>query len=109
MRIRRGGWVYRLMRHLHERALQSEKDRVILDAALGHAYEGLVITDAEGVIRKVNRAYATFLGLEIEQMDGKHCTQVVENTRMHIVAKTGVPELAQVQKIRGHDMICHRI
>src|SRR6266568_347508 len=109
MRIRRGRWVYRLMRHLHERALQSEKDRVILDAALAHAYEGLVITDAEGVIRKVNRAYATFLGLEIEQMVGKHCTQVVENTRMHIVAKTGVPELAQVQKIRGHDMICHRI
>ena len=33
------------MRHLHERALQSEKDRVILDEALGHAYEGLVITD----------------------------------------------------------------
>ena len=36
-------------------------------------------------------------------------TDVVENTRMHIVARTGVPEIAHVQKIRGHEMICNRV
>ena len=81
----------------------------MLEEALGHAYEGILITDAEGLILKSNEAYARFLGLPLEDMIGRHVTEVVENTRMHIVAKTGVPEIAQLQKIRGHEMICHRI
>jgi transcriptional regulator with PAS, ATPase and Fis domain len=36
-------------------------------------------------------------------------TEVVENTRMHIVARTGVAEIAQIQKICGHEMVCSRI
>ncbi len=109
MKILRQGWVHRLLIGLAQRARQSEKERVMLEEALGHAYEGLMITDAEGQIIKANRTYATFLGLRLEDMIGKHCTEVIENTRMHIVAKTGVPEIAQVQKIRGHEMICSRI
>src|SRR6185369_17472847 len=45
----------------------------------------------------------------IEELVGRHVTEVVENTRMHIVAQTGKPEIAQIQKINGHEMICHRI
>ena len=81
----------------------------MLEEALGHAYEGLMITGPDGTIIKINRAYATFLGSRVEDLVGKHCTEVIENTRMHIVAKTGVPEIAQVQRIHGHDMICSRI
>jgi transcriptional regulator with PAS, ATPase and Fis domain len=81
----------------------------MLEEALGHAYEGLMITDPQGIIIKINRTYATFLGVRVEDCVGKHCTEVIENTRMHVVAKTGVPEIAQVQRIHGHDMICSRI
>ena len=109
MRIRRGGWVHRLLRALASRARESAKDAGMLEEALGHAYEGLIITDPSGKILKANQAYADFLGLRLDEMIGRHVTDVVENTRMHVVGRTGVPEIAHVQRIRGHEMICSRI
>jgi transcriptional regulator with PAS, ATPase and Fis domain len=109
MRIRRHGWVHRLLRQISLRLRESDRERRMLDEALGHAYEGLVIADADGIILTINQAYARFLGIRREEMIGRHVTDVIENTRMHIVAKSGVPEIAQVQRIRGHDMICSRI
>jgi PAS domain S-box-containing protein len=109
MRIRKSGWVHALLVRLAKRAEESEKDRLMLEEALGHAYEGLIITDADGTIVKTNQAYATFLGVRVADMIGRHVTEVVENTRMHVVARTGIAEIAQVQKIRGHEMICSRI
>jgi PAS domain S-box-containing protein len=109
MKIRKGGWVHALLVRLARRAAESEKDRLMLEEALGHAYEGLIITDADGVIVKTNQAYATFLGVRQAEMIGRHVTEVVENTRMHVVARTGIAEIAQVQKIKGHEMICSRI
>ncbi|WP_242334068.1 MULTISPECIES: sigma-54-dependent Fis family transcriptional regulator [unclassified Anaeromyxobacter] len=109
MRIRRGGFTHRLLNRLAARVVSSERAHAMLEEALGHAYEGLLITDVDGIILKTNEAYARFLGLRQDEMIGRHVTEVVENTRMHIVAKTGVPEIAQLQKIRGHEMICHRI
>ncbi|HIJ81278.1 MAG TPA: sigma 54-interacting transcriptional regulator [Desulfuromonadales bacterium] len=81
----------------------------MLEEALGHAYEGLLITDVDGYILKVNEAYARFLETSIPNLVGRHVTEVIENTRMHLVAKSGVPEIAQLQKIKGHEMICSRI
>lgn len=109
MKIHKQGWVHRLLVSLSIRARQAEKDRLMLEEALGHAYEGLLITDADGYILKTNQAYAAFLGKKLEEMVGRHVTEVVENTRMHIVARTGIAEIAQVQKIQGHEMICSRI
>ncbi|HVO18631.1 MAG TPA: sigma 54-interacting transcriptional regulator [Anaeromyxobacter sp.] len=109
MRIRPRGWVHRLIVELAKGARRAEKERVMLEEALAHAYEGLIITDPDGIIVKSNRAYANFLGVKLEDMIGKHVTAVIENTRMHIVARTGVPEIAQIQRIRGHDMVCSRI
>jgi len=109
MQIRQNGWVHRLLEGLSAQVRRAERDRDMLEEALGHAYEGLIITDADGLILKANQAYAAFLGLKLEDMVGRHVTEVVENTRMHIVAKTGVAEIAQVQKICGHEMICSRI
>ncbi|HEY6003623.1 MAG TPA: sigma 54-interacting transcriptional regulator [Anaeromyxobacter sp.] len=109
MKIRRGGFVHGLLSRLARRAEESEKDRLMLEEALGHAYEGLIITDADGLVVKTNQAYADFLGVRMADLVGRHVTEVVENTRMHVVAKTGVPEIAQVQRIQGHEMICSRI
>jgi PAS domain S-box-containing protein len=109
MKLRRGGLVHRLLTGLARRAEASEKDRLMLEEALGHAYEGLIITDPDGYIVKLNQAYATFLGVRLQDAVGRHVTEVIENTRMHVVARTGVAEIAQLQKIRGHEMICSRI
>ncbi|BCS55792.1 sigma-54-dependent Fis family transcriptional regulator [Geobacter sp. SVR] len=109
MIIRKQGWIHTLLRALAHRAEAAEKAQIMLEEALGHAYEGLLITDAEGCILKVNEAYARFLQTTTDKLVGRHVTEVIENTRMHLVAKSGVAEIAQLQKIRGHEMICSRI
>ncbi|MEX1348921.1 MAG: sigma 54-interacting transcriptional regulator [Desulfobacterales bacterium] len=72
-------------------------------------YNGIMVTDAEGYITHFNRPYGQFLGLDPEAQIGKHCTDVIENTRMHIVAKTGKPEINQTQWIKGQNMVVQRI
>ncbi|MDK9707387.1 MAG: sigma 54-interacting transcriptional regulator [Desulforhopalus sp.] len=70
---------------------------------------GAMLTDADGLVTHLNRPYAEFLGVDIGRSIGKHCTEVVENTRMHVVGKTGVAEINQIQMIRGQNIVVHRI
>ncbi|HSO18159.1 MAG TPA: sigma 54-interacting transcriptional regulator, partial [Desulfosarcina sp.] len=79
--------------------------RLIFD----NIYNGAMVTDAEGIVTHLNRPYARFLGLNAAESIGKHCTEVVENTRMHIVARTGKPEINHTQLIRGQNIVVHRI
>ncbi|MBW2630978.1 MAG: sigma 54-interacting transcriptional regulator [Deltaproteobacteria bacterium] len=70
---------------------------------------GAIVTDAEGYIIYFNEPYGKFLNINPEDQIGRHCTDIVENTRMHIVAKTGRPEINDFQLIQGHNMIVQRI
>lgn len=72
-------------------------------------HDGAVVIDAQGYITHFNRAYAKFLGIDSSYPIGKHCTEVIENTRMHIVAKTGKPEMNRTQQIKGQEMMVQRI
>jgi len=72
-------------------------------------HNGAMVTDANGIVTHLNKPYARFLERDVAESIGKHCTEVVENTRMHVVARTGVPETNQVQMIRGQNIVVHRI
>ncbi|MGA7144529.1 MAG: PAS domain S-box protein, partial [Desulfobacterales bacterium] len=52
-------------------------------------YNGAIVTDTKGKITHFNKPYGEFLGVNPEDQIGRHCTESVENSRMHIVAKTG--------------------
>ncbi|MEA2109672.1 MAG: sigma 54-interacting transcriptional regulator [Pseudomonadota bacterium] len=72
-------------------------------------YNGVVVTDANGYIIHFNEPYGRFLGIESKEQLGRHITDVIENTRMHIVAQTGIPEINQSHHILGQDMVVQRI
>lgn len=72
-------------------------------------YNGVMVTDADGYVTHFNKPYGQFLGLDPEEQIGKHCTQVIENTRMHIVAQTGKPEINHSHRIMGQNMVVQRI
>lgn len=74
---------------------------------LEHAFEGVVVANPDGFIIYMNQTYQDFLC--VQDVIGRHVTDVIENTRMHIVAQTLKPELSAVQRIRGSEMIAHRI
>jgi len=84
---------------------QLEEYRHILDSI----YNGVMVTDADGYITHFNKPYGEFLGIDHEVQIGKHCTDVIENTRMHIVAKTGKPEINRAHKIKGQSIVVQRI
>ena len=74
-----------------------------------HIQNGCIVTDAEGLVTHFNDPYGVFLDVDPAEQIGKHCTKVVENTRMHIVAKTGKPEISQPHLIKGQRMVVQRI
>lgn len=80
----------------------------LLEAVFENAHEPMVVTDKDGKILLLNRSYREFLGVQ-EDVIGRPVTEVIENTRMHIVGKKGVPEIAAIQQIKGQSMIAHRI
>jgi PAS domain S-box-containing protein len=81
----------------------------VLNTILETAYDGIIVVNKEGNITMISKAYAKFLNLKEKDVIGKHVTKVIENTRMHIVASTGVAEYADVQKVNGSYMIATRI
>jgi PAS domain S-box-containing protein len=72
-------------------------------------HDGAVVIDTEGYITHFNQPYAHFLGIDPQYPIGKHCTEIIENTRMHIVAKTGKPEINRTQQIKVQEMMVQRI
>ena len=92
------------------RELDSTKTIVrTLEEVLAGAGEWMVVVDAAGVITMISEAYAGFNGVTVPDAIGRHVTEVIENTRMHIVARTGVAEMGETQKIKRRDVIVNRI
>ncbi len=79
-----------------------------LDEIIKTVEKWLVVVDLEGLISYINPGYCEFLGVSAEDVLGKPVQDVIENTRMHIVVKTGIAEVADVQRIKGNDMIANR-
>ena len=79
------------------------------EAILDNIHNGVMITDPDGRVIFFSKSYGNFLGIDPRQAIGKHCTEVVENTRMHVVAQTGVAEIDHPHRIKGQDMVVQRI
>lgn len=69
----------------------------------------IVVVDHEGILSYINESYCQFLNVDKNEAIGKHVTEVIENTRMHLVVETGKEEMADLQYIRGNYMIANRI
>ncbi len=80
-----------------------------LQLLLDDAYEGYLIVDSEGIVRLLNRAFEQMINFRREAAVGRHCTEVVPNTRMHIVVKTGVAEVGWRERIHDYEMVVQRV
>jgi transcriptional regulator with PAS, ATPase and Fis domain len=92
----------------YNRNLLQDKVR-FLELILDNIYNGILITDADGYIIYFNKPYGQFLDVDPAAQIGKHVTEVIENTRMHIVAKTGKAEINEPHSIKGQTMVVQRI
>lgn len=86
-----------------------ESENELLRLVIDNIYHGIMITDVDGFVTHFNRPYGQFLGVEPAAQIGKHCTTVVENSRMHLVARSARSEINYPHRIKGHDMVVQRI
>lgn len=80
-----------------------------LNLVLNSAYEGIVVVNAEGVIQEINEAYCQIINKKREDVIGLNVVDVIENTRLDIIAKSGIEERGHIQRISGMDLVVHRI
>jgi transcriptional regulator with PAS, ATPase and Fis domain len=96
-------------KQLRGQVVELSKQLEMADLVFNHIYSGACVTDAKGFITHFNRPYGEFLGVDPAKQIGKHVTEVVENSRMHIVAQTGKPEINVSHEIKGQNMVVQRI
>ncbi|MBN2297442.1 MAG: sigma 54-interacting transcriptional regulator [Deltaproteobacteria bacterium] len=72
-----------------------------LQSVMDFAYDGIVVVDENGCITMINKAAQRFLCNREELIIGRPVEEVIENTRLHKVVKTGVPEINHLQFIKG--------
>ena len=70
---------------------------------------GVIVADSEGFIIYINQTYARFLDIDVKGALGLHATELVSNTRLHIVAKTGQAEINYPHKHKGTGYLVHRV
>lgn len=80
-----------------------------LNVCFDSVYEGIVLVDQKGIICMYNESYSQLVGIEKEKMIGKPINEVVLNTGMLRVLKTGIPERNYAHILNGQEMIVHRI
>ena len=51
------------------------------------------MVDSDGYITMINKTYANFLGIKPEEAIGKHVTDVIENTRLHVLETGNLKQL----------------
>lgn len=81
----------------------------ILRHLLTNPYEALTVVDREGLLRFISPIHERFFGLGRGDAIGRDVTEVIENTRLHEVARSGKAEIGQMQHMRGTTRIVSRM
>ena len=81
----------------------------ILNHFLTNPYEGITVVDRDAVLRYLSPVHERFFGFERGDALGRPVKDVIQNTRLHVVARTGNAEIGQVQEMRDVARVVNRI
>ncbi|WP_281683745.1 sigma-54 interaction domain-containing protein [Thalassobaculum salexigens] len=80
----------------------------ILAHFLTNPYEAITVVDAEGLLRWVSPVHAKFFGMKRGEGLGLPAEDVIENTRLPEVAKSGRAQIGRLQEMNGVARIVSR-
>ncbi|MGB6054728.1 MAG: sigma 54-interacting transcriptional regulator, partial [Burkholderiaceae bacterium] len=72
-------------------------------------YESMVVVDDQARIKFVPPVHEQFFGIRRGEGIGKHVTEVIENTNLHEVVRTGKAEIGKLQEMGGVTRVVARI
>lgn len=81
----------------------------ILNHLVSSPYEGMTVVDREAKVRFISPVHEGFFRLGTGEAAGKPVTEVIENTRLHEILRTGKAEIGRVQEMRGVTRVVSRI
>lgn len=107
------GAVANLMMHLlvekEELIHQLKVSRQEIGVILNSTHDAMIAVNAEGIITVYNAAAERLSGIRAEDMLGGLASIVIPNSRLHVVLKTGEPELNQLQVLDQTKIITNRV
>lgn len=80
----------------------------ILCHFLTNPFTALTAVDRQGILRYISPVHEKFFGLEPGEATGRHASEVIENTRLHLVADSGKAESGALQEMNGVSRIVTR-
>lgn len=100
------------IRHAYEvaqsRRRESERTER-LRTIINFAYGGIMVTDSEGKITLFNPAAERILGIPAKKVLGKKATDVIENSKIDEVLRSGQAQLNQVQDVGDVKIVTNRV
>ncbi|MGB5944657.1 sigma-54 interaction domain-containing protein [Paenisporosarcina sp.] len=81
----------------------------VLAQILENAFQWFVVVDKDCRILYINEDYCRFLEVHRDQAIGQPVEEVIENTKMHEVVKTGKAHVASPHYIKGTYMLANRV
>ncbi|GGA37472.1 sigma-54 interaction domain-containing protein [Psychrobacillus lasiicapitis] len=81
----------------------------VLAEILENAFQWFVVVDEFSNILYINEEYCRFLEVERKEAIGKPVAEVIENTKMHEVIKSGIAHIASPHYIKGTYMLANRV
>lgn len=93
---------------------QEEKLAILCKRAF-ESLVGQIIIDDEETILYFSKEHVKFMGIDYEDAIGKKVQDIIPYTRMHIVLKTGIPEIGNIFEMKNRKtgevklMVCNRI
>ncbi len=97
----------RFLRDYRRAMPESGMDRLLL-SSFEDAMDAIVVVDMNGIVVYLNRAYEVILGVRREDAVGRFITHVIPNSRMHIVARSGIPEVGRPFEVADREFIVER-
>lgn len=70
-----------------------------IDTVLNSTHDAMIAVDVNGIISLYNRAAERILGIDREEALGRKAEEVIPNSRLHLVLRSGESELNQEQSL----------
>lgn len=86
----------RVIKMKRKESFKAKQLKTILD----YTTEGIISVDDQARITLINPIAEKMLHIDFDNAIGKHVTEVVPNTKLHEIVKTGISQLEEVQQIR---------
>jgi transcriptional regulator with PAS, ATPase and Fis domain len=80
----------------------------ILDHVLTDPYDAMVVIDDKQKLAFISPVHEKFFGLQAGEAIGRDVREVIENSRLPHVLRTGIAEVGQILRIKGSERIVSR-